>query len=63
MLAGMLMPLGLEVTLISVLLAGVAKEVYDGITGRGTQEALDAFATFLGGSVVVISTIVLEGTW
>lgn len=30
-------------------LAGIAKEVYDKVSGRGTVEGLDALATMFGG--------------
>ena len=61
MLAGMLMPLGFEVAWTGVAIAGVGKELYDLLSGKGTPEWKDAFATIVGGSVVVISTVILKG--
>ena len=61
MLAGMLMPFGFEWALLGVVVAGVGKEVYDLVSGKGTPEIADAFATIVGGSVVVISTVILKG--
>jgi len=58
MLAGMLMPLGFEVAWIVCLMAGVGKELYDLLSGKGTPEVGDALATIAGGSLVVIITII-----
>ena len=60
MLAGLLMPLGFEVAWAGVVLAGIGKEVYDKVSGKGTPEWKDAFATIVGGSVVVVTTVILR---
>ena len=59
MLAGMLMPFGFEWAWLGVVIAGVGKEVYDKVSGKGMPEWKDAFATIVGGSVVVISHVIL----
>lgn len=41
------------VSLLIVVAAGLLKEVYDKVSGKGTPEALDFFATVLGGLVTV----------
>jgi len=61
MLAGLLMPFGFEVAWLGVVAAGVGKEVYDKVSGRGTPEIMDAVATILGGSVVVIWAVIFKG--
>ena len=61
MLAGMLMPFGFEVAWLVVAAAGVGKEVYDKVSGKGTPEWKDAFATIVGGSVIVIWTVIFKG--
>jgi len=59
MLAGMLMPFGFEVAWAGVVIAGIGKEVYDLVSRKGMPEIADAFATIVGGSVVVISHVIL----
>jgi len=61
MLAGLLMPFGFEVAWLGVVAAGVGKEVYDKVSGRGTPEIMDAVATILGGSVIVIWAVIFKG--
>ena len=58
-LAALLMPFGFEVAWLAVAAAGVGKEVWDKVSGKGTPEIADAFATIVGGSVVVISHVLL----
>ena len=59
MLAGMLMPFGFEWAWAGVVVAGIGKEVYDLVSRKGMPEIADAFATIVGGSVVVISHVIL----
>ena len=47
------MPFGFEVAWLVVAAAGVGKEVYDKVSGNGMPEWRDAFATIVGGSVVL----------
>jgi len=61
MLAGMLMPFGFEVAWTGVAIAGVGKELYDLLSGKGTPEWKDAFATIVGGSVIVICNLIFKG--
>ena len=37
--------------LVAAILAGIGKEAYDAVTGRGTPELLDFVATVVGGLV------------
>jgi len=60
MLAGMLMPFGFEVAWLVVAAVGVGKEVYDKVSGKGTPEWKDAFATIVGGSIVVIANVIFN---
>ena len=60
MLAGLLMPFGFEVAWAVVFTAGVGKEVYDKVSGKGTPEFKDAFATIVGGSIVVIANVIFN---
>jgi len=53
-LAALLMPFGIPTAWLGVAAAAVLKELWDS-TGRGTPDWKDAFATIVGGSVVVIS--------
>ena len=46
------------VSLLIVVAAGLLKEVYDKVSGKGTPEALDFFATVLGGVVTVVFGII-----
>jgi len=61
MLAGMLMPFGFEWAWLGVVIAGVGKEIYDKVSGKGTPEWKDAFATIVGGSVIVICNLIFKG--
>ena len=61
MLAGMLMPFGFEVAWLGVVIAGVGKEIYDKVSGKGTPEWKDAFATIVGGSAIVIWNVIFKG--
>ena len=61
MLAGLLMPFGFEVAFAGVVSAGVGKEIYDKVSGKGTPEWKDAFATIVGGSVIVIWAVIFKG--
>ena len=56
-LAALLLPFGFEVAWAGVVIAALGKEVYDRVSGRGTPELADSFATIVGGSVVVISHV------
>ena len=56
-LAALLLPFGFELALLGVAAAGIGKEVYDKASGKGTPELADAFATIVGGSIVVIWTV------
>ena len=58
-LAALLMPFGFEWAWLGVVIAGVGKEVYDLVSRKGKPEIADAFATIVGGSVVVISHVLL----
>ena len=60
-LAALLMPFGFEVAWLVVAAAGVGKEVYDKVSGKGTPEWKDAFATIVGGSVIVICNLIFKG--
>ena len=60
MLAGMLMPFGFEWAWTGTAIAAVGKEIIDGM-GYGNKEVADALATITGGSVVVITTLILNG--
>ena len=42
-----------------VVLAGVGKEIYDKVSGKGTPEVMDAVATVIGGAVVIIPSLFL----
>lgn len=46
--------------LITAIVGGVLKEVYDKYTKRGTPDHLDAIATSLGGVVVFVLYIVKD---
>ena len=59
-LAALLMPFGFEVAWLVVAAAGVGKEVYDKVSGKGTPEWKDAFATIVGGSVIVVWTVIFK---
>ena len=61
MLAGLLMPLSVQLAVFGVIFAAIGKELYDLLSKRGTPEIMDAVATILGGAVVVISTVILNG--
>ena len=54
MLAGMLMPFGLQTAVFGVIFAAIGKELYDLLSKRGTPEIMDAVATILGGAVVIL---------
>jgi len=56
-LAALLLPFGFESALLGVAAAGIGKEVYDLVSGKGTPELADALATIVGGSIVVIWTV------
>ena len=58
-LAALLMPFGFEWAWAGVVVAGIGKEVYDLVSRKGMPEIADAFATIVGGSVVVISHVIL----
>jgi len=60
-LAALLLPFGFEWAWLGVVVAGVGKEVYDKVSGRGTPEWKDAFATIVGGSVIVIWDVIFKG--
>ena len=51
-LAALLMPFGMPTAWLGVAAAAVLKELWDA-TGRGTPDWKDAFATIVGGSVVL----------
>jgi len=51
-LAALLMPFGMPTAWVGVAAAAVLKELWDA-TGRGTPDWKDAFATIVGGSVVL----------
>ena len=51
-LAALLMPFGMPTAWVGVAAAAVLKELWDS-TGRGTPDKWDAFATIVGGSVVI----------
>ena len=51
-LAALLYPFGMWVAFIGVAIAAIGKELWDA-TGRGTPDKWDAFATIVGGSVVI----------
>ena len=53
------MPFGFEWAWLGVVVAGAGKEVYDLVSRKGKPEIGDAFATIVGGSVVVISHVIL----
>ena len=59
MLAGLLMPFGFEWAWFAVVIAGVGKEIYDKVSGKGNPEIADAFATIVGGSVVTIANVLI----
>jgi len=47
-LALLLYPLGAATAALIVTLAAIGKEVYDKVSGKGTPEIADAFATIVG---------------
>ena len=51
-LAALLLPFGMPTAWMGVAAAAVLKELWDS-TGRGTPDWKDAFATIVGGSVVI----------
>ena len=58
MLAGLLMPFGFEVAWAGVVIAAIGKELYDRVSGKGTPELADTLATIVGGSIVIIWSII-----
>jgi len=60
-LAALLLPFGFEWAWAGVVIAGVGKEVYDLVSGKGTPDWKDAFATIVGGSVIVIWAVIFKG--
>jgi len=61
MLAGLLMPLSVQLAVFGVIFAAIGKELYDLLSKRGTPEWKDAFATIVGGSVIVICNLIFKG--
>jgi len=61
MLAGLLMPLSVQLAVFGVMFAAIGKELYDLLSKRGTPEIMDAVATILGGSVIVIWAVIFKG--
>ena len=61
MLAGLLMPLSVQLAVFGVIFAAIGKELYDLLSKRGTPEIMDAFATIVGGSVIVIWAVIFKG--
>jgi len=61
MLAGLLMPLSVQLAVFGVIFAAIGKELYDLLSKRGTPEIMDAVATILGGSVIVIWAVIFKG--
>ena len=61
MLAGLLMPLSVQLAVFGVIFAALGKELYDLLSKRGTPEIMDAVATILGGSVIVIWAVIFKG--
>ena len=59
-LAALLMPFGMPTAWVGVAAAAVLKELWDS-TGRGTPDWKDAFATIVGGSVIVIWAVIFKG--
>ena len=60
MLAGLLIPFSVQTAFFGVLFAGIGKELYDLVSKKGTPEIADAFATMVGGSIVVIAHILIN---
>ena len=55
------MPLSVQLAVFGVMFAAIGKELYDLLSKRGTPEIMDAVATILGGSVIVIWAVIFKG--